>query len=371
MLHLDLPTRADLDALIDHRASPSLSLYLPTTPLTQQAQGDRIAFDNLAREALGAMEAGEVPRAVRGEIEAGLAALAADDEFWAEQANSLAVFAAPGKLRVFRLANHLQPGTHLADRFHLKPLLRAMTFRSAAHVLVIGMGAVRLLAVPEAGAAREVPVPGLPRDAADALGRRSHLARPAQMASGEATSEHATLSRYARVVDAALRPVLRGSDLPLLLAAAEPMASIFRAVCHHPHLGPITVPGSADHTPDHEIEASARGVLDAMHAAELQALAGRHAALANQGRATNDLSQAARAASFGAVETLILDMDAEVPGLVDEETGALTLGEVPGGYSVTDEIARRAWRTGARVLSVRAGEVPGGGELAALLRYAF
>lgn len=173
------------------------------------------------------------------------------------------------------------------------------------------------------------------------------------------------------MVDAALRPVLRGSDLPLLVAAAEPMASIFRAVCHHPQLAPLAVPGSGDHTPDGEIETAARAVLDALHAAELRGLAGRHAMLANQGRATNDLAQAARAATFGAVDTLILDMDAEVPGLLDEETGALTLGERPGGYSVTDEIARRAWRTGARVLSVRAGEVPGGGELAALLRYAF
>jgi hypothetical protein len=371
MLHLDLPTRADLDALIDHRATPSLSLYLPTTPLTQQAQGDRIAFDNLARAALAAMEARKTPRAVREEIGAALAALSADDGFWAEQANALAVFAAPGKLRVFRLANHLQPGWHLADRFHLKPLLRAFTFRSAAHVLVIGMGAVRLLAVPERGAAREVPVPGLPHDAADALGRRSHLARPAQMASGEATSEHATLTRYARVVDAALRPVLRGSDLPLLVAAAEPMASIFRAVCHHPQLAPITLPGSGDHTPDHAIEAAARGTLDALHVEELRALAARHAMLANQGRATGDLAQAARAATFGAVETLILDMDAEVPGRLDEETGKLTLGEFPDGGSVTDEIARRALRTGARVMAVRAGEVPGGGELAALLRYAF
>lgn len=40
-------------------------------------------------------------------------------------------------------------------------------------------------------------------------------------------------------------------------------------------------------------------------------------------------------------------------------------------YGVIDEIARRALRSGARVVSVRRADVPGGGDLAAILRYAF
>jgi hypothetical protein len=36
---------------------------------------------------------------------------------------------------------------------------------------------------------------------------------------------------------------------------------------------------------------------------------------------------------------------------------------------VTDEIARRAWLSGARILAVRRGDIPGRGALAAILRY--
>jgi len=38
---------------------------------------------------------------------------------------------------------------------------------------------------------------------------------------------------------------------------------------------------------------------------------------------------------------------------------------------VVDEIARRVWMNGGRIVAVRRQDVPGGGELAAILRYPF
>jgi hypothetical protein len=39
-------------------------------------------------------------------------------------------------------------------------------------------------------------------------------------------------------------------------------------------------------------------------------------------------------------------------------------------YGVVDEIARRVWLNGGRVLAVRREDVPGGGAAAGILRYA-
>jgi hypothetical protein len=52
MLHVDLPTSAEIAALAGHRGDPSVSIYLPTTPQTQDTQADRIALKNLARDAM-------------------------------------------------------------------------------------------------------------------------------------------------------------------------------------------------------------------------------------------------------------------------------------------------------------------------------
>lgn len=61
-----------------------------------------------------------------------------------------------------------------------------------------------------------------------------------------------------------------------------------------------------------------------------------------------------------------------VPGTIDEATGAVAFSETDDAvvYGVVDEIARRVWRTGRRVLAVRREDVPGGGTAAAILRYA-
>ena len=58
MLYVDVPSEADLTALAEHRAEASVSIYLPTTPLSQQAAADRIEFGNLVKEALRQLREG-------------------------------------------------------------------------------------------------------------------------------------------------------------------------------------------------------------------------------------------------------------------------------------------------------------------------
>lgn len=373
MLHIDLPTRAEIQALGEHRGWPSVTLVLRTTPLTQDAQADRIELKNLLRAAREEMAAaGAGMREVRA-IEDAVEALIGDDAFWAGQANSLALYVTPDSLRSFRLANRLANQVEVSDRFHLKPLLRAVAFPHHAWVLAIGMGGVRLVEVSADLPPHPVAVPGMPRDVGDAAGRGSHIARKGDMASGLATSENALLGHYARSVDRALRPLLAGRDQPLILAAAEPMASVFRSVCSFPHLAAQALPGSPDHAPDHALADAARQVLDQLNAATVQDLGALHARRAAEGRATADVAQAARAATFGAVETLIVDLDADLPGSVGEEDGAVAFAAGADGrnYSITDEIARRTMRTGGRVVAARHADIPGGGALAAILRYPF
>ena len=372
MLHIDLPTKAEIEKLAAHRGSPSLSIYLRTTPLTQETRVDRLELKNLLKAAVAEMEAADVPKRSIWPVEQAVDALIEDDDFWVEQANSLAIFATPESIRTFRLPNKLANIVEVSDRFHLKPLIRSVTFPHHAYVLAIGMGAVRLVEVSAELPPHEVKVPGLPRDAASALGRRSHTAKSGDMTGAGDSSEHALLTRYARAVDQALRPVLAGHERPLIVAAAEPMASIYRSVASYPHVAEQVIAGSADHKPDHELAAGAREVLDAIYAAEIERLAGLYATRETQGRATTDIAQAARAATFGAVDTLLVDMDAVVPGTVGDEDGAVELAEQADGvnYGVVDEIARRALQSGARVVSARRADIPGGGDLAAILRYA-
>ena len=191
-LHTDIPTRAEIEGLLTARATSSISLYLPTSPLTQDAQANRIELKNLTSTALAQLHEAGTDKADVASIEESLHELVDDDEFWAHQAHSLAVFATPQRVQTFRLPNRLAMIAEVSDRFHLKPLLRAVTFPQAAFVLALAQGSARLLEITADSAPVEVHVHDMPRDAGNAN----------------------TVRGYARQVDHALRSVLTGSTCP-------------------------------------------------------------------------------------------------------------------------------------------------------------
>ncbi len=372
MLHIDQPTHREIEALAHRRALPTVSIYLPTTPVTQEAQADRTALKGHLKDAVGQMEAGDVDKRVVTDIERAVSELIEDDEFWRLQARSLALFAAPGRLVTFRLANALAARVEVSDRVHLKPLLRAVTFSQDAYVLALSIGHCRLIAMNGDGASEEVGVPGLPKDFNEALGKRSHLEQGSMGRTGT-MSESALLGRYCRVVDEALHQILKGRDRPLILAASEPLSTIFRGVSRYGHIADETLAGGADHRSAHELADEARTVLDGLHAADLAHVHDVFGQRAGQNRTATDVADAARAATFGAIDTLIFDIDADMPGTVDPEDGKVTFSQDHGlaSYDVVDEIVRRAMASGARLLAARSGDIPGGGKIAAILRYAF
>jgi hypothetical protein len=131
------------------------------------------------------------------------------------------------------------------------------------------------------------------------------------------------------------------------------------------------IAGNPEDKTDEELAAAARAVLDRLYASKVAALRETYEARVAAGTALVDLSDIARAATFGAVESLIIDIDRRVPGTVDEETGVITFADddAPGEYGVVDEILRRALGSKAKVYALRAEDVPGGGAAAAAIRF--
>lgn len=372
MLFVDVPTLPEIKALVSARADACVSIYVPTTPQTQHVGASRIAFGNQTKTALRQLERAELDKRRMASLALALAALGQDDDFWRVQAHTLAVLATPDSLRTFRLATAVPALTQVSDRFHIKPLIRAVAFPQTGYVLALSENAVRLVEVSADLPAEPVRVPDLPGSAADAVGRASvnNLTQNTRIANAE--GQTVLLQQYARRVDAALRSFLAGRDAPLILAATEPLEPIFRGMNTYPALLPDGIAGSPDRTSDGDLASSARAVLDRHYAAEVAAARALIDERFGQGRATTDVGEAARAATRGAVELLLVDMDSALPGTIDDDTGAVTFAseEIATSYGVVDEIAGRAILTGAKVLAVRHGDLPDGAPLVATLRYA-
>ena len=372
MLYVDIPSQTELGHLISARGEAQISIYLKTTPETQHIDAARTKLKQLTQDAVEQLEQAGVAKRTIWPIEEQLHDLMDDDDFWRLQANSLAIFVTPDSLRSYRLPNHLSETVQVADRFHLKPLLRAVSMPQHAFVLALAENEVRVIELLGDQPAQEIRLPDLPKDAASVAGTANVNSRSysGRQGGGEGQKHH--LRQYARAVDAGLRAMLSGRSEPLILAATDPLLSMYRSINTYPHLAEHAITTSPARVPAHELGAQAREIVDGINDASIKAFGALYAARENEGRATTQVARAARAATFGAVDTLLVDMDSVVPGLVDETTGEVTFDtdQSAVSYGVIDEIAGRVLANGGKVIAVRRADIPQEAELAAVLRYA-
>lgn len=372
MLYVDIPDSREYIALVEARADACVTIYLQTTPVTREIETARIELGNLRREAQKQLEEAGFDKRRLASLVDQIDGLIDDGPFWAHQANSLAIFVTPDRIRTYRLANKLTSMVQVADRFHLKPLLRARTFAHSAFVLALSENAVRLIEVHADMAAVPVTVPDMPKDAASAVGKSTLNDRSFSGRVHGSEGQNVWFEQYSRKVDAALRPILAGRETPLILAATGRLASVFRQISSFPQMLEDTISDSPDRLTEAELAERARPILDKVYAAKIAEIHDRFEERLGDRRAITDISDVARAATFGMVDTLLVDIDSTVPGFVDDDTGAVTFVEVDDAkaYGVVDEIAGRALVSGATVLAVRRDDIPRKGDVAAILRYA-
>jgi Bacterial archaeo-eukaryotic release factor family 11 len=221
MLYVDIPSLADLKSLAAYRDDICVSIYLPTTPVSQETVRDRIELKNLAKEALRQLETASTDKRRVAALMEHLDDLVDDDEFWRFQAHSLAVLATPDNVRTFRVPNALAKIAEVSDRFHLKPLLRAIAFPNTCYVLALAEGAVRVIQVSADLPPAVVRVDGVPKDAASAVGRASVNDRSPSGRIQGSEGQKVLLRQFARKIDHALRGLLTGSDIPLVPRASR------------------------------------------------------------------------------------------------------------------------------------------------------
>jgi hypothetical protein len=354
---------------------------------------NRVALQNMTAEAVRQLKESAVEKRWLAAIEARLRRLARPDdddfdehkirklhsrkpdqlnEFWKYQGNGLAVLATPHTMHVYRLPYAPRPLAAVADRFHLIPLLRVLVSPHEIYVLALSEKNVRLVRAFVNLPPMRVHVPELPHDAEEVARRASIRERNEKGRLQGSEGVKVLLHKFVRRVDHALRPVLAGRSTPLVLAADAPLASMFRSISSYPGLMEDVIPGNPNQKSDAQLEDAALPLLDRRYRSELDAVIARYDELKPR-RATTDVSYSAHAATAGAIEQLLVDLDATVPGIVSDTDGSVTYAasDDASSYSVVDEIAHRAVSTGAQVLGARREELPERAPVVAILRYPF
>ncbi len=368
-MRLSLPTDDDLTELTKHRDTASVSIYLPSTPITRDVDSVQLALKNATSDVETQLYGLGVHKKRVNEVVKSLESLQTDREFWGFQGRSLAIFVAPDVVHAYRLANSLRSLVAIGDRFDIGPLLRAVTFTNSGYVLSLAEGRNRLLELSADAPPLELELE-LPDELDGVLDDPKYQGRFDQHRADGTTGDRIERERYSRLVHEAVLAHVAGSTLPMILAASHDLKPAYRAVNTYRGL----LDGGIDANPEalsvDEVNTRARVILDKHYGeklAEWRELFGTRQA---NGLATSQLSEVARAATASGVESLMFDMDSTLEGSIDD-TGIVHEVAEPDAksYGIVDEIAARVLRSGGTVKAVRAVDLPDSTPVAAMLRF--
>ncbi len=372
-------TVGDLQELLGERKGPCISVFLPTHRRADGATEDRLRFKNIVDEVKRKLEAVINPRAVPRLVEPFAPYLGS--EFWRDSLDGLAVFAAPGFLRHWRVAMELPERVIVSDTFHVRPLIRYLQSERRWCVLSLTAGAASFFeGTPSGLSAKDVEgMPGTPEEADIAghekPGLSSHSAgggRRVFHASGEPRSAREDVARWFRAVDQAICAQLRDEHSPLVLAGAARLQSAYRAVSRYSYIAPEGVEGNFGRAKPDAIHERAAPIADAaLKASESQAVE-EYQRLNGAQRSSDDLEIVAAAAVAGRVRRLLIARGRIVRGVFDRVTGEVrkrAAREDAFGDDVLDDLAGAVLARGGEVLVVERQRMPTKSPVAAVLRW--
>jgi hypothetical protein len=351
-------TTDHLNALLEPKATPCISLYLPTHRHHPAREADPIRYRNQLRE----LQASLAQRHDKREIEPLLApfeALSHDDDFWNNRTEGLAIFSAGGDFQVFDLQRPVQELLVVADSFHIKPLLRVLQSADRYQVLCLGQHGGRLY---EGN-----------RDALDPVDVSRAISAPMVHEPKQSHKDtwHADLLNYLRPIDAAVQAEhSKPSGLPLLLVALAQMQHAFREASHNPLLMEQGIDISPEALDIEALRVQAWEQFQPYYLDRLAKLIDTFENARARGQGANLLEDVAAAAVAGRIGTLLIEADREIPGRMDK-AGAIIPAKLddPEVDDLIDDIAEAVLRARGEVIVVPSDRMPGECGLAAILRY--
>jgi hypothetical protein len=349
-------------------------------------QQDPIRFRRLVKE-LEASLRQKYPAAEAQLLLQPFEALGSDTEFWKHTLDGLAVLGGSGVFLALRIPQPVTELAVVADSFHTKPLRRFLQSVDRYQVLGLSLDKVRLFEGNRHALDEVDLVPGVPRTMADALGEE--LTEPHQTVAsyggvggasnrmhhghgGKADEADRDADRFFRAVDrAVLEHYSKPSGLPLVLAALPEHHHLFHHVSHNPHLVAEGVRVNPDHLSADELRVLAWQAVEPRYQSRLASLRDEFEHACSRSSGSDDLAQAAEAASAGRVATLLIDADRQIPGRIHGANGRVELDHLsdPDVDDLLDDLGELVARKGGAVLVIPAERMPSRTGLAAIYRY--
>lgn len=246
---MKLLNEPDLQMLLNQSGRWCVSVYLPTHRIAPDALEDPIRLKNLLSTVESRLLSLGMKRRAIDRLLKPAWGLMEDKLFWVEQNEGLAIFIHQSFFHYFNLPEAVPALAVVTERFHLTPLLDALSAAHPYHLLLLNQNRVKFYAGTQYSL-EELQLPDLPTSLDEALGgeeadrqlqvhtgpgQREGKSGAIFHGQGGMTVQHKDrLLRFFRQIQASVRRHLTGSGAPLVLAGVEYLLPIYREVNTYP-----------------------------------------------------------------------------------------------------------------------------------------
>jgi hypothetical protein len=386
---MDILNPADLKSLIAQQGKWCVSLYMPTQRAEREQQQDAVRLKNLLAKAEANLLANGLRRPKVQQLMQPAEELLWDKDFWQHQSDGLAMFLSNEFFAKYRLPSGFNELLIITKNFHTKPLFPLLNRVGKFYILFVDQNNIRLFH-GTADTISEIAL-NFPTNIEQAL-RRDDPEKYLNLHSGSisrsgakgkttishghdpADDEKKNMLRFFQAVNQGLNDLLEDKNIPMILAGVKAILPIFREASTYENLLEGSLPGSPGNENLKDIHQQASQVAAPIFeetkkktVEKFEELKGQQSALV-----TEDVVEAVKAAKFGQVETMFIPLDEHKWGHYDARNNKVILESEPGQESedLLDLAAAETILNSGEVFGVPRAQVPGAGDLAAILRFA-
>lgn len=379
------------------RATPTISIFLPTTRAVAEPDQNSLVLKGQLPQVIHQLERRQIPRRDIETLLEPITRLLSDRHFWFHQLEGLALFRTKDAFRRHLVPVRLPQRVYVGETPVLRPLLKALSSHTEFHILALSKNSVRLFHCSRHNV-REIDLSSLdiPLNFDEAMryddfekASIQHRPMSARPRAARNTSQGADfgfhghgadeedhkrqLLRFFQMVDPGISKLLESRGTPLILAGVDHVHSIYKQASSYPGIVQRGIEGNADGLRPDELHERARPIFEEEVATRHGPLMERIGDLSAHGRASFILSDVLDGAFNGRIDQLFLAEDAEQWGTYDPAARMLDIDEAeepsPASVELYDLAARQTILTAGMVNVMEPDRVPGGGDIAALFRY--
>ncbi len=381
---MDILNPTDIKSLIAQQGKWCISLYIPTHRVGREQQQDPIRLKNSLAEAETKLLVNGLRRPQVEELMQPAEELLWRDSFWRHLSDGLAIFLSDDLSVIYRLPVEFEELLVIANSFHIKPLLPLLGRVGKFYILGLSLNNIRLFqGTPDTMSEIALNFPTSMDEALwmDEPERYLNLhsssvsTRQAGIFHGHGIDEDEkkNILRFFYTVNEGLNALIEDKTVPMILAGVDYLLPIYREASTYPNMLKDSVTGNPDRENLNELHQRAWNIVKPLFEESQKKAFEKYRQLSGQqsAQATSDLSTAVKAAKFGQVETLFVPLGVQIWGRYDEANNKVILNSRPDAENedLLDLAAAETILNSGQVFAVPGEQMPGGSNLAAILRY--